>query len=79
MENKENVQIKRKGPKMITLIIIGIILTLLVGTQVFASMNGYGNIFFLIRNLVTTGTLSGEDEIFYDKEIISINWYSRWC
>ena len=69
MENKENVQIKRKGPKMITLIIIGIILTLLVGTQVFASMNGYGNIFFLIRNLVTTGTLSGEDEIFYDKEI----------
>lgn len=69
MEEKNNVQSKKKGPKMVVLIVVGIILIMLLGMQVFASVNGYGNIFFMIKNLVTTGTLTGEEEIFSDKEI----------
>lgn len=69
-ENLKNVQEpKKKNPKKIALIVVAIIAILLSGLQVFASVNGYGNVFFMIKNLVTTGTFSGEKEIFSDKEI----------
>ena len=58
-----------KGPKRIVVLIIGFIAILLLGMQVYASTNGYGNVFFMIKELITTGTLEGENEIFSDKEI----------
>ena len=71
-ENKEikeeSVVTKRKKAK-IAVISLCAILVLLLGLQVYASVNGYGNVFFMIKNLITTGTLSGEEEIFSDKDI----------
>lgn len=73
MEKNNNL---KKEPKKIqikvklrTLIIVTIIIIILLASNVFAGMMGYGNIFFMIKNLVTTGTLEGKDEIFNDKEI----------
>ena len=38
--------------------------------QVYASVNGYGNVFFMIKNLITTGNPAGtKQEIFLDKDI----------
>ena len=58
-----------KGPKLGIVIVVGVLLIILLGMQVFASTNGYGNVFFMIKELVTTGSLQGESEIFSDKEI----------
>ena len=58
-----------KGPKLGIVIVVGVLLVILLGMQVFASTNGYGNVFFMIKELITTGTLEGENEIFSDKEI----------
>ena len=58
-----------KGPKLGIVIVVGVLLVILLGMQVFASTNGYGNVFFMIKELVTTGSLQGEKEIFSDKEI----------
>ena len=58
-----------KGPKLGIVIVVGVLLIILLGMQVFASTNGYGNVFFMIKELVTTGSLQGESEIFLDKEI----------
>ncbi len=62
----KQVQIKLK---LRTLIIIVIIIVILLASNVFAGVMGYGNIFFVIKNLVTTGTLEGKKDIFSDKEI----------
>jgi len=63
-----DVKTKRKKAK-IAVISLCTIVVLFIGLQVYASTNGYGNVFFMIKNLITTGTLSGEEEIFSDKEI----------
>lgn len=55
--------------KLRTLIIIVTIIVILLASNVFAGVMGYGNIFFVIKNLVTTGTLEGKKDIFSDKEI----------
>ena len=58
-----------KGSKKIVVLIVGIMAILLLGMQVFASTNGYGNVFFMIKELITPTNVEGESEIFSDKEI----------
>ena len=69
-QKKKEPSIKTKKRKakaaVITLSTIGV---LLLGLQVYASTNGYGNVFFMIKNLITTGNPAGEQEIFSDKDI----------
>ena len=61
-------KVKRRKAK-IAVVSLCTIVVLLVGLQVYASTNGYGNIFFMIRNLITTGNLAGVQEIFSDKDL----------
>ena len=63
-----SVQTKRKKAK-IAVITLSTILVMFFGLQVYASTNGYGNVFFMIRNLITTGNPAGNDEIFSDRDI----------
>lgn len=62
----KKVQIKLK---LSTLIIVTVIIVIILASNVFAGIMGYGNVFFMIKNLVTTGTLDGKEAIFSDKEI----------
>ena len=59
---------KRRKAK-IAVIALSTIVVLFVGLQVYASTNGYGNVFFMIKNLITTGNPAGIQEIFSDKDI----------
>ena len=59
---------KRRKAK-IAVITLSTIVVLFVGLQVYASTNGYGNVFFMIKNLITTGNLTGIQDIFSDKDI----------
>ena len=63
-----SVKKKRKKAK-ITVITLSTVLVMFLGLQVYASTNGYGNAFFMIRNLITTGNPAGNDEIFSDRDI----------
>ena len=69
MEEKKPLKIKFKTA--IVLIIIGAIILTIFGANVYASANGYGNIFFLIKYLVTGEKLeiSGKDELLSDRDI----------
>lgn len=52
--------------------ILSIVATLVVvflGANVYAATQGYNNIFFMIKNIATTGTISGKAEILKDKDI----------
>lgn len=52
--------------------ILGIIATLVVvflGANVYAATQGYNNIFFMIKDLSTSKTISGKDEILKDQDI----------
>ena len=68
LKNNNEPKKKSKKTKVATITVITI-LVLTLGLQVYASTNGYGNVFFMIKNLITTGTLSGKDKIFSDKDI----------
>lgn len=63
MENKKN-----KGTKLVVLIIIGILLIIIFGLQVFATVRGEKNLFFMIKNMVNPANASGTEDIFYDFE-----------
>jgi len=70
LNNTKEPKIKVKSKKAkIAIITLSVVAVLTLGLQVYASTNGYGNVFFMIKNLVTTGTLSGKNEIFSDKDI----------
>ena len=68
---KEKKPLKIKFKTAIVLIIIGAIILTIFGANVYASANGYGNIFFLIKYLVTGEKLeiSGKDELLSDRDI----------
>lgn len=61
-------KVKRRKTK-IAVATLCTLVVLLGGLQVYASTNGYGNIFFMIRNLITTGNAAGVQELFSDKDI----------
>ena len=69
MEEKEEKKVPKKGKKLKVGIALGVVAMVILGMQVYASTNGYGNVFFMIKELITTQTANGEDEIFSDKEI----------
>ena len=66
MENK-------KGSKMVVFIIVGVLLFILLGMQVFASVKGYGNVFFMVRDFTKSSTANGAEEIFYDNNNLSVD------
>lgn len=52
--------------------ILSIVATLVIvflGANVYAATQGYNNIFFMIKNLANTGTISGKNEILKDQDI----------
>ena len=56
--NKEPSMKKTKNKKVkVAIITVSIIAILLGGLQVYATTNNYGNVFFMIKNLITTGQL----------------------
>lgn len=66
-ENKTKTKMPKK--KKITLIILGVILVVFIAANVYASVNGYGNIFFMIKNLMESQEVSGSENLLSDKEI----------
>lgn len=67
-KQKQDVKTKKKKTK-VAIITLSTIVVLFLGLQVYASVNGYGNVFFMIKNLITTGNPAGNQEIFSDKDI----------
>ena len=69
MEEKKPLKIKFKTA--IVLIIIGVIILTIFGANVYASANGYGNVFFFIKYLITgeKPEISGKDELLSDRDI----------
>ena len=69
-QKKKEPSAKKKEKKAkVAVITLSTIVVLFLGLQVYASTNGYGNVFFMIKNLITTGNPAGEQEIFSDKDI----------
>ena len=66
--NGTSVQKKERKAK-ITVITLCVIAILLIGLQVYASTNNYGNAFFLIKDLVIPKNASGEEEMFIEGKI----------
>ena len=67
-KQEPSTKMKKKKAK-VAVITLSTIVVLFLGLQVYASTNGYGNVFFMIKNLITTGNPAGEQEIFSDKDI----------
>lgn len=55
--------------KIKSLTSIAAVLLIFIGANVYASANGYGNIFFMIKNLITNQEITGTENLFNDKEI----------
>lgn len=68
MEEKQG-KLKLTKKKKIVLSIIGILLVVFIAANVYAAVNGYGNIFFMIKNLMETQEVSGSENLLSDKEI----------
>ena len=64
-------EINKKKNKKITIIMIILIIiwTMILAANAYASSQGYGNIFFAIKNLISKNETSRKEEIFYDKDI----------
>ena len=71
INNTQGPDIKKSKNKKVKVAIITIstIAVLLGGLQVYAATNNYGNIFFMIKDLITIGRLSEKNDIFSDKDI----------
>ena len=69
MEEKKPLKIKFKTA--VVLIIMGAIILTIFGANVYASANGYGNVFFFIKYLITgeKPEISGKDELLSDRDI----------
>ena len=74
---KEKEEIKKKEPDVktkrkkakIAVLSLSTFVVLFVGLQVYASTNGYGNVFFMIKEWVTGEKVVEEGKIFSDQEI----------
>ena len=64
----EEKNVKKKGTKLIVFVIVGLLLVILLGMQVFASVKGYGNIFFMVKDLTKPAQAHGKQEILIDDE-----------
>ncbi len=69
MEEKKSLKIKFKTA--VVLVIIGAIILTIFGANVYASVNGYGNVFFLIKYLVTgeKPEITGKNDLLSDRDI----------
>lgn len=66
---EEKVNLSPKNTKKKVLIVISVLVVLFLGVNVFASTQGYNNIFFMIRNLFTNDEVIEKDEILSDRDI----------
>ena len=70
--NEVNEMPKKKTMKTATKTIIAIIIlaVFLIASNVYASVNGYGNVFFMIRNVFSgEEEVKGKDTLFSDRDI----------
>ena len=70
--NEVNEMPKKKTMKTATKVIIAIIIlaVILIASNVYASVNGYGNVFFMIRNVFSgEEEVKGKDTLFSDRDI----------
>ncbi|MBR3002033.1 MAG: hypothetical protein IKF38_00435 [Clostridia bacterium] len=67
-KKESSLETKKKKAK-IAIISLSAIVVLFVSLQVYASTNGYGNVFFMIKEWVTGQSVSGKEEIFSDQDI----------
>ncbi len=69
MEEKKPLKIKFKTA--IVIIILAVIVLGIFGANVYASVNGYGNVFFLIKYLVTgeKPEITGKNDLLSDRDI----------
>lgn len=65
VKGEVDTKVKRKKAK-IAVISLCTIVVLILGLQVYASINGYGNVFFMIKELVTQKSSTSEEEIFIE-------------
>lgn len=71
---KQDIGSKTKKKKAkIAVITLSTIIVLVLGLQIYAATNGYGNIFFMIRDWTTSKNASGEDEVFKEGKIEELN------
>ena len=61
----------KKNKAKVAVITLSTIVVLFIGLQVYASTNGYGNVFFMIKDWTTSKNASGEKEVFKDSEIVT--------
>lgn len=66
--NKETIKKSKSKKAKVTVITLSAILVLALGLQVYAGANGYGNVFFMIRDLTTTKDASGANEVFIEEK-----------
>lgn len=70
LNNNKEPKTKGKNKKAkIAVITLSTILVLILGLQVYAGAKGYGNVFFMIRDLTTTKDATGENEVFIEEKI----------
>lgn len=62
-----DVKTKRKKAK-IAVISLCTIVVVFIGLQVYASINGYGNVFFMIKDWTTTKNVTVQDEVFKEEK-----------
>ena len=67
-KQEPNAKTKKKKAK-IAVITLSTIVVLLLGLQIYAATNGYGNVFFMIRDWTTSKNASGENEVFKEEKI----------
>ena len=69
MEEKKSIKIKFKTA--VILIIIAVLLLGICGANVYASTHGYGNVFFLIKYLITgeKTEITGKNDLLSDRDI----------
>lgn len=67
-KQEPSVKNKRKKAKIAVISLFAIV-AVLTSMQVYASTNGYGNVFFMVKEWITGEKVTGEEEIFSDKDI----------
>ena len=62
----------KKNKAKVAVITLSTIVVLFIGLQVYASTNGYGNVFFMIRDWTTSKNVTGQDNVFKEEKIEEI-------
>lgn len=65
-KKQEPIKKSKSKKAKVAVITLSTILVFALGLQVYASTKGYGNVFFMIKDLTTTKDASGQNEVFIE-------------